>query len=122
MNDRTVSLYKKLKSTLKDRGYKPNLLVISTKRIAFHNNIQVKFSGAASHSKHLSGGAIDFLVLDVNEDGKKDSKDVDIVVTILEAIVMKNTGGMGTYKNEKSFIDRQMVHIDCRDKKARWAR
>lgn len=105
---------------MKDKGYKARLLVISTKRFSFHNNIQVKLSGAASNSRHLTGDAIDFLVFDVNNDGDRDSKDVDIVTKILINDIMKDKGGIGTYKNENSFIYRQMVHIDCRKGKARW--
>ena len=122
VNKQTVSFYNELKKELKDHGYKPTLLVISTKRIPFHNNIQVKLSGAASKSKHLDGDAIDFLVFDVNDDGKRNSKDVDIVTELLENKVMKDRGGIGIYKNERSFIDRQMIHIDCREKKGRWSR
>ena len=122
VDSKTVSYYKVLKTTLRDRGYNSNLLVISTKRFAFHNNIQVKYSGAASKSRHLKGDAIDFLVLDVNDDGKRNAKDVDIVTAILDNEIMKDKGGIGTYKNERSFIDRQMIHIDCREKKTRWSR
>ena len=121
-NKKAIAYYKELKTALKDHGYESNLLVISTKRFSFHNVIQVKYSGAASKSRHLRGDAIDFLVLDVNDDGKRNSKDVDIVTGILEKEIMKDKGGIGTYKNERSFIDRQMIHIDCRDKKGRWSR
>jgi len=114
--------YKGLKKALKAKGYNPNLLVISTKRFSFHNNIQVKFSGAATSSRHLTGEAVDFLVLDVNYDGKRNSADVDIVYKILEEEIMKEKGGIGVYKNEKPFIDRQMIHIDCREVKGRWSR
>ena len=119
-NEKTVAYYKDLKKALKDQGYKPRLLVISTKRLGFHNRIQVKLSGAASKSKHLGGDAIDFIVLDINDDGKRNARDVDIVTGILEKEIMNNKGGIGTYKNERSFIHRQMVHIDCRIKKGRW--
>ena len=122
VNKQTVSYYKELKKELKDKGYQARLLVISTKRFSFHNKIQVKFSGAASKSKHLDGDAIDFLVFDVNSDGEKNSKDVDIVAGLLENKIMKDKGGIGTYKNEGSFINRQMVHIDCRKIKGRWSR
>jgi len=121
-NNETVSYYSELKKAIKEKGYKPRLLVISTKRFAFHNNIQVKFSGAASGSKHLKGDAIDFLVFDINDDGMRNSNDVDIVTNILETKIMKEKGGIGTYKNEGSFVNRQMIHIDCRKEKARWAR
>jgi uncharacterized protein YcbK (DUF882 family) len=121
-NEETVSYYKELKKELKDKGYKPRLLVISTKRFAFHNNLQVKLSGAAKKSRHLSGDAIDFLVFDIDNDGKRNSTDVNIVTEILEREIMNGKGGIGTYKNEKSFTSRQMVHIDCRIKKGKWAR
>ena len=121
-NKETVSYYKELKKILRDKGYKPGLLVISTKRLGFHNKIQVNYSGAASKSRHLKGDAIDFLVFDINNDGKRDSTDVHIVKEILEKEIMKGKGGIGIYTNERSFIDRQMVHIDCRDGKARWSR
>lgn len=119
---KTVAFYTALKEELVSMGYSPRLLVISTKRISLHNKIQVLFSGAAPQSRHLKGEAIDFLVFDVNRDGKADDKDVDIVVDLLEKNSMKGKGGIGTYKNERSFINRQMVHIDCREKKTRWAR
>ena len=122
VNKQAVSFYKELKKELKEHGYNPRLLVISTKRLPFHNNIQVKFSGAASKSKHLDGDAIDFLVFDVNNDGEKNSKDVDIVTELLENKIMKDKGGIGTYKKDRFKMNRQMIHIDCRDKKGRWNR
>ena len=121
-NSKTVSYYKELKKTLIEKGYKPRLLVISTKRFSFHNDIQVKLSGAAKNSRHLKGDAIDFLVLDINDDGERNSADVNVVTEILEKEIMKGKGGIGTYKNARSFTSRQMVHIDCRNEKGRWAR
>ena len=118
----TITYYKDLKKALKAKGYNPNFLVISTKRFSFHNNIQVKLAGASTRSRHLTGDAVDFLVLDVNDDRKRNSADVDIVYKILEEEIMKEKGGIGVYKNEKSFIDRQMIHIDCREVKGRWSR
>ena len=82
----------------------------------------MKLSGAAKDSRHLVGDAIDFIVFDVNDDGKSDGKDVDIVFEILDKDIIADKGGIGTYKNEHSFIDRQMIHIDCRGYTARWAR
>ena len=121
-NEKTVSYYHMLKRSLKDKGYRPGLLVVSTKRFFFHNYIQQRFSGAAKKSRHLRGDAIDFLVFDINNDGDADSKDVDIITGILETDIMKGKGGIGTYKNERSFLNRQMVHIDCRETKGRWRR
>jgi uncharacterized protein YcbK (DUF882 family) len=120
-NKETVSYYHKLRKALKEEGYKPRLLVVSTKRFSFHNNLLVKFSGAATKSRHLQGDAIDFVVFDINNDGNWNSKDVDIVRSILVNDIMKDKGGVGTYKNDRSLIYRQMVHIDCRKGKTRWS-
>jgi uncharacterized protein YcbK (DUF882 family) len=122
VNAKTRTFYAELKNSLKQKGFCANLLVISTKRVKWHNDIQVKFSDAAKESRHLMGDAIDFIVFDINKDGTSDSKDVDIVFDILDKEIIKDKGGTGTYKNEHSFINRQMIHIDCRGNKARWAR
>ena len=122
VNPTTQKFYTQLKDTLQQRGFSTKLLVISTKRAKWHNDIQVKFSGAAKDSRHLIGDAIDFIVFDINDDGESNNKDVDIVFEILDKEIIKDKGGIGTYKNEKSFINRQMIHIDCRGYKARWAR
>ena len=122
VNIKTSEFYSQLKDSLKQRGLSTKLLVISTKRIQLHNDIQVKLSGAAKRSRHLIGDAIDFIVFDINRDGKRNSTDVDIVFNILDKEIIKDKGGIGTYKNEKSFINRQMIHIDSRGYRARWAR
>jgi uncharacterized protein YcbK (DUF882 family) len=120
VNKQTTRFYQQLKDTLHRRGYKTNLLVISAKRFKWHNAIQVKLSGAAPKSRHVTNEAIDFLVFDVNSDGSSDSKDVDLVFNILHKDIVRNKGGVGTYKTEKSFFHKQMIHIDCRGYKARW--
>jgi uncharacterized protein YcbK (DUF882 family) len=122
VNPKTVSFYNQLKDSLKTKGYSDHLLVVSTKRLKWHNQVQVKYAGAASKSRHLAGDAMDFLVFDVNQDGTSDSRDVDIVYRILDKLIIKSKGGIGTYKGEGSFIDQQMIHIDCRGVKTRWHR
>jgi uncharacterized protein YcbK (DUF882 family) len=122
VNPKARAFYSALKDSLKNNGYSTRLLVISTKRVKWHNELQVEFSGAAKESRHLNGDAIDFIVFDINRDGNSNGKDVDIVFDMLDRIIIKDKGGMGTYKGEKSFIDRQMIHIDCRGYKARWTR
>lgn len=122
VNAKTRTFYTELKESLKQKRFSANLLVISTKRVKWHNDIQVKFSGAAKESRHLVGDAIDFIVFDVNDDGKSDSKDVDIIFDILDKEIIRDKGGIGTYKNENEFINKQMIHIDCRGYRARWAR
>ena len=120
VNSKTLSFYNELKDSLRSGGLSPNLVVISTKRFKFHNDIQVAFSGAATRSRHLGGDALDFIVMDINGDGKTNSVDVDIVYNILDKKIIGNKGGIGMYKNENSFISKQMIHIDCRGSRARW--
>jgi uncharacterized protein YcbK (DUF882 family) len=120
VNPKTKAFYEQLKETLVEKGYSNRLLVVSTKRVKWHNDFQVKFSSAAKESKHLVGDAIDFLVFDINRDGISNDKDVNIVFDILDKEIIKDKGGIGVYKNEKNFVDRQMIHIDSRVFKARW--
>lgn len=122
VDSKTISFYNQLKDSLRRRGFSTRLLVISTKRLKWHNKIQVKLSGAASKSRHLVGDAIDFIVFDINKDDNSDKKDVDLVYNILDKQIIKDKGGIGTYTNENGFINRQMIHIDCRGYKARWTR
>lgn len=118
----TIEYYKKLNRTLIEEGYVANHFVLSTTRPKWFNDVLVRFGGAASRSQHLQSTAVDIVVLDVNRDGRANKKDVDIVYRILNRKVIKGKGGIGTYKNESSFFDRQMVHFDSRGYRARWHR
>jgi uncharacterized protein YcbK (DUF882 family) len=121
VNPTTVEYYKDLKSTLVKDGFQDQLLVISSKRENWHNQLLIRF-GASSNSRHLIGDAIDILVLDVNDDGQMDDKDVDIVYQILDKKILKGKGGLGTYKTEAWIWNRQMIHMDCRQGSNRWNR
>lgn len=109
-----------LKNELNKKGYDVNLFVISGRRFWLDNWLLNKFGGAAAKSRHLKGEAIDIIILDINGDGRIDSKDVDIVYQILNRKIVKTHGGIGTYKKQKGFFNRQMVHFDCRGNRARW--
>ena len=71
VSPKTRAFYIDLKDSLTQKGFSGKLLVISTKRAKWHNDIQVKFSGAAKDSRHLVGDAIDFIVFDINDDGDR---------------------------------------------------
>ena len=119
---KTVEYYKELQVEVKAQGYSPNWIVTSTVRPKWFNDLLVQYGGAASKSQHLVGKAVDIVVLDVNGDGSKNSEDVDIIYNILNKKIIRSKGGVGTYKNEHSFLDRQMVHFDSRGYRARWHR
>jgi hypothetical protein len=86
-NPTVRTFYNNLKDTLRQKGYSDRLLVISTKRAGWHNDIQVWLSGAAKESRHLNGDAIDFIVFDINRDGKANKKNVTIVFNIQDQII-----------------------------------
>jgi uncharacterized protein YcbK (DUF882 family) len=114
--------YVDLKAALKRQGYKARLIAVSGRRLEWDNYLLSEFGGAAKNSKHKSGFAIDVIVLDVNDDGAINSTDVNIVHAILNQEIIKDRGGLGTYKNGTGFFSRQMVHFDCRGSRARWNR
>ncbi len=114
--------YSQLKDELRQNNLRLRLFVISGRRWKIDNFILTRFGNAVPDSKHKSGQAIDIIVLDINDDGKVNGKDVDIVYDILDQKIVKEEGGLGTYKNRKRFLTRQMVHFDCRGEKARWNR
>ena len=122
VNPKITSFYNELKIVLKQHGYSTHLIVISTKRFKWHNELQVLFNGAAPKSRHLVGDAIDFVVFDINNDGNSDSKDVDLVYNLLDKQIIKDQGGIGTYKGKNNFFNKQMIHIDCRGFRARWTK
>ena len=122
VDEQAKNYYTELKKELKLKKYKTNLFAISGRRWKFDNYILTKLGSAASKSKHKSGQAIDIIVLDINGDGNSNSKDVDIVYKILDKKIVKNNGGLGSYKNENGFFNKQMIHFDCRGNKARWNR
>ena len=122
VHDTSKSYLNKLELALKDDGYQANYFVISGRRWPVDNYLLNKLGGASKKSRHLRGQAIDIIVLDVNQDGKRNAQDVDIVYNILDKRIIKDKGGIGTYKKESGFFSRQMIHFDCRGKRARWHR
>lgn len=104
-----------------ERGYHPNVFVISGRRFWLDNKV-LQWGGASRNSRHLRGDAIDIVVLDVNRDGKANAQDVDIVHAILDGEIIRDQGGLGTYKSEAGLFNRQMVHFDLRGHRARWNR
>lgn len=69
--------------------------------------------GGASSSQHIWGKAVDIVIQDINNDGKKTQADKTIVLDIMEEIV-GNNGGLGRYPGSMT------VHFDCRGHRARW--
>ena len=70
--------------------------------------------GGASMSRHLQGQALDISIEDINDDGRVNQKDKQIVLDLLEKEIIKDKGGIGRYPGTMS------VHFDVRGYKARW--
>lgn len=117
-----LDAYRSLQERVAAQGHYPRFFVISGRRYWLDNKLLQLFSGANRNSRHLQGDAIDIIVLDVNNDGAADSKDVDIVHGILDREIIGDQGGLGTYKGERGLLNRQMVHFDLRGHRARWNR
>ena len=122
VNPTVKEYYSELQNELTNSGYKARMFVISGRRWGIDNWFLSQFGSASSKSRHKHGEAIDIIVLDVNDDGESNSQDVDIVYKLLNKKIIRSKGGIGPYKNESGFFNRQMVHFDCRGKRARWHR
>ena len=121
VEEKTVLTYRMLQERIAEEGLEPRFFVISGRRFWLDNKL-LALGGASRKSHHLRGEALDIIVLDVNDDGTADAADVDIVHRILDQELIGDRGGLGTYKNESGFLNRQMVHFDLRGHRARWNR
>ncbi len=106
-------LYKllELKTELGKNGFNPDgFEVRNGHRHPAHN----KLIGGASRSQHIAGKAVDILISDINQDGKENKSDKQIVLDLLDKKVIQDRGGIGRYPGT------MVVHFDVRGKKARW--
>ncbi len=121
VHPKTVAYYQKLSGELRRRRHSPNYFILTTIRPRWLNELLRPF-GAAPFSRHVHAEAVDLIVLDVNGDWSADAKDVDIVYDVLNRVIVRDGGGVGTYKGEPLFLQYQMIHFDCRGHRARWHR
>ena len=106
-------LYKllELKLELGKKGFDPDGFVVRDgHRHPAHN----KLIGGASRSQHIAGKAVDIVITDINQDGKANKIDKQIVLDLLDKKVIQDLGGIGRYPGT------MVVHFDVRGKKARW--
>jgi len=122
VNEQSKQYLLELEAQLIKKDYSPSYFIISGRRWQLDNYLLSEFGGAAKNSVHKKGQAIDIIVLDVNGDGTYNSKDVDIVYRILDKQIIGNKGGLGSYKKESGFFNKQMIHFDSRGKRVRWNR
>ena len=70
--------------------------------------------GGASKSRHIQGEAIDIHIGDIDNNGKYQKADKEIVLNLLENKIIKYQGGIGRYPGTRA------VHFDVRGYRARW--
>jgi hypothetical protein len=111
INEQILRYYFKLTELLAMQGYNNSAIRINS---AYRSHIHNKKVGGARESQHLKGKALDLKIGDINEDGKINSIDKQIVAHILEKEIIKNTGGIGFYPGT------MVIHMDVRGHRARW--
>lgn len=112
---------KALKQNLKLKGFQAQMVIpLHGKRSKIENRLASYFFGASPKSQHLHGQAIDLLILDVNNDGKSDQTDVQIVRRILDLVIVNNHGGLGHCLDVNHPWSDQIIHFDNRGYRARW--
>ena len=99
-----------LKKALEKNGYNKNGFKV---RESFRPPVLNEAVGGARGSQHMYGNAADLIVRDVDNNGKVDVKDKQILLELLEKII-GNSGGIGRYPGTTS------IHIDVRGFRARW--
>lgn len=99
-----------LKKALEKNGYNKNGFAV---RESFRPPVLNEAVGGARGSQHMYGNAADLIVRDVDNDGKVDDRDKQILLDLLE-IIIGNSGGIGRYPGTTS------IHIDVRGFRARW--
>jgi uncharacterized protein YcbK (DUF882 family) len=109
-----------IEEEVKEMGYDTEWIVISEKRGKWYNSILPNSNKKSSH--HLSGKAIDIYLFDINDDGKYDIEDVNIIEVANNRVERKNrdlVGAFGTYMNE-GYFDKHMIHLDVSGKKRKY--
>jgi hypothetical protein len=108
----TLNIYEQLLLELEEKELNAANLTIAS---AFRTPAYNKIVGGATCSQHQYGTALDLTVGDINNDGSADRKDRKLIYDILNKKLVKNKGGIGTYKHAP-----RLIHFDTRGKRARW--
>ena len=108
----TLNVFEQLLLEMEEKELNTANLTIAS---AFRTPAYNKIVGGATCSQHQYGTALDLTVGDINDDGNADRKDRKIIYDILNKKLVKNKGGIGTYKHAP-----RLLHFDMRGKRARW--
>lgn len=109
-----------IKKEIINQGYSYNdVIIISEKRSKFLNSLLIN---SAPNSTHLRGLAVDYWVMDLNQDGKWNSEDVYLLKNIILKVENNNEdviGGLGLYF-KSGMLSSRMVHTDVRGYAKEW--
>lgn len=100
-----------LQVALERKGYNKKGFTITNGHRHPRDNNRV---GGAKRSRHIKGEAIDIRINDIDNSGKFEQKDKEIVLELLEHEIIKSEGGIGKYPGTRA------VHFDVRGYRARW--
>lgn len=102
-----------IKTELIREGYRPRWIIISQKRYEIYNQL-LKNSVKNGKSRHLAGKAIDLFIIDIDNDGKYDKEDFNLIKNA-EARCEKahpETKGSVYHYFGKGRLSNHMVHVE----------
>ena len=111
ISEKLILKLHELRDALEREGYNPNGFSITNghRHPSYNENV-----GGASKSRHIQGEAIDLHIGDINNSGKYEKEDKEIVLGLLDEEIIGATGGIGRYPGTRA------VHFDVRGYRARW--
>ncbi len=111
INKKVLHKFLELQDELERKGYNRKAYVIRNGHRHPHYN---KAVGGASLSRHILGEAIDLGIRDIDQNGRYEEKDKQIVLDLLDQKIIRSMGGVGKYPGTRA------VHLDVRGYRARW--
>jgi hypothetical protein len=100
-----------ISAKFEEKGFRGGYIIISEKRHKWYNKL---LANSIDKSSHLKGMAMDFWVMDLNDDGKWDKQDIDFMVAVIGQVEDEHpelAGWIGTYP-DKGLLASRMVHTD----------
>jgi hypothetical protein len=121
LNEDLVQRLEELLALANASGYRASTFhVMSGYRTPAYN----RAIGNVAYSRHTWGAAADIFIDadhngrmdDLNRDGRSDARDADVLYRLFDGV--QNAGGLGRY--EATAAHGPFVHVDVRDRRARW--
>ena len=111
INKKVLYKFLELQDELERKGYDRKAYVV---RNGHRHPKYNKAVGGASLSRHIHGEAIDLGIRDIDQNGRYEEQDKQIVLDLLDKKIIRSEGGVGKYPGTRA------VHFDVRGYRARW--